>query len=100
MFSRYLDNQSAILISIIDIYTELGYASPLFLKAGKMATKMLIDGIRETSVEDKIEFCSLAISALTQNIVDKVNSDNSIRKSKRMVLDRDELDFISSLSRV
>lgn len=100
MFSRYLDNQTAILISIIDIYTDLGYASPLFVKAEKMASKILVNGIREAVVEDKIEFCSLAISALTQNIIDRINSDGAVRSSKKIHLDREELDFINSLSRV
>lgn len=100
MFSSYLDNQSAILISILDIYTEIGYSSPLFSKAEKVAKRILVEGIRESAAEDKIEFCTLAISALTQSVVDRINSDRSLDKSKRVYLDRDELDFINSLGRV
>lgn len=97
MFSRHIDNQTAILISIIDIYSEIEAQSPLLSKAGKHATKLLVEGIRESRTEDKIHFCSIAISALTQNIIDKIHAERRMKDFRSLTLEREELDFIHSL---
>lgn len=90
MVNNDIDNQTAKLIALVDLYVDKNKCRELNFAAEKAAA-ILIRGIRDSSEIDKIDFCTVAIIALSKYIVSSLASRNL-----NNVLEREELDFISA----
>jgi hypothetical protein len=90
MFNNDIDNQTASLIALVDLYVDKDKSIDLNIAARK-ASRILVCGIRNSSYTDKIDFCTLAIYALSKNLVNGLSG-----RRVNSILEKEELDFINS----
>ena len=85
------------LMSLIHFYKRSKNDNEKIRCAIDFSTSLKINGIRASSEQTKLQFCSDAVEAITSVII-KSKVKNINVKSAASLLDREEIDFIQSLN--
>ena len=85
------------LISLIHFYKWLRSDNEKIRRAIDFSQSLITQGIKASSEETKLQFCSDAVEAITSVFIVS-NMKNIKVKSVDTLLDREEIDFIHSLT--
>lgn len=94
--STELDETTLKLISLTHFYAQANSYNEKIKRAVNRAESLTMRGVEESSIEDKLQFCSDAVEAITSVFTETTAQPIRVRHVLPP-LDRDEVDFIKSI---